>query len=76
MKTYTTNDGERVSGNTSRDVIKALRQLSHAPEVNRTTFMAAVAFRVEAQTGSKLNTQSEASFIAGLIQLGLLKEEQ
>lgn len=75
MKRYHTNDGEPVSGATSRDVIKALRAVSRDPEPTLQAFMRTTAYRVNTQTGYVVPFHSEAGFVAGLVTAGLLIEE-
>ena len=75
MITYITNDGEKVTGRTSRDIVKALRALSHTPEATLKAFMAETASRVLTQTGTIVPTSTESPFVAGLVEAGLLKKE-
>lgn len=75
MKTYRTNDGEQITVSTVRDLIKALRKAARSPEPSLRAFMMATALRAHEQTGVVVSTATEAQFIAGLIQAGLLTEE-
>jgi hypothetical protein len=75
MIRYRTNDGEALEGINRRAIIRKLRELSRDPEPNEEAFMAAMADRVLKQTGTVVPTNSEAAFVAALVEAGLLIEE-
>lgn len=75
MRQYRTNDGELISAETNLRLIEKLRALSRDPEPSLWAFMEAMADRVKQQTGLIIETGTEALFVEGLIQAGLIREE-
>ena len=76
MRTYHTNDGAVIEANDARDVVRKLRGMSNTPEQNIEVFMQEVAERVLVQNGVIVPTHSPTYFVAGLLQAGLLIEEE
>lgn len=73
---YVTNDGERITAETARDLINKLRKDSRDPEPSIIEFKTAISNRVRQQTGIFIPTDPEDAFVAGLIVAGLLTKEQ
>jgi hypothetical protein len=72
---YRTNDGETIQASTPLRLVEKLKELSRDPEPSLYAFMEALADRVKQQTGQTIPVQPEAAFIAGLIEAGLITQE-
>lgn len=75
-KTYVDDTDEVFVANSARDLLRQIRARSVLDtETNQASWMRGVARRVRQTTGRRLDTQSEAEFVRGLIRAGLLREE-
>ncbi len=72
---YRTNDGRLIEAETSRDIVRRLREASWSEQdLSDQAFMEAVADRVY-EKGVHVSTVSPDIFIAGLLMAGLLTRE-
>jgi hypothetical protein len=74
MRIYETGEGERFVVVGSRDLIRQMRKRSPHREANKQAWMRGIGRRVFQTTGFRIQTTSDAAFVAGLLRSGLLKE--
>ena len=70
-----TKDGTELGATTPEGLVAELHERSRSPAANDEVFMAETAKRVYEQTGVVITTTSKAGFIAALIELGLLIDD-
>lgn len=70
---YLTRDGEQLIGNTSRQIIDALRVKSRTPCRDVLEFMDLVAVNARTQTGHPVSTRSAEAFLQDLVLAGLIE---
>jgi hypothetical protein len=71
-----TNDGQPVTASDPKDVIRELHKMSRTPCSNDQAFMADTAGRVSTQFNKRVRTDCAKHFVADLIEIGLLVEEE
>ncbi len=77
MRTFIDESGEVFTATNARDLLRQIRGRSPLdPEGNQLAWMRGVASRVRRTTGRRLDTNSEAEFVRGLVRAGLIREEK
>jgi hypothetical protein len=70
---YVTKDGIELSGDDSREIVRALKRISPlAPERNERDYMKGVAKRIAEKGGDRVRHDSHANFVLDLERLGFL----
>lgn len=76
MTNYITNDGVRYSADNATSLVRQLKADSRAGgNINNRYWRADSAHRASEATGQTVRGDSDAHFVADLINAGLLKEE-
>lgn len=75
MRTYITQDGERFTVRTARDLVREMRSRAMFPRTSKREWMAATRQRVMQETRRRIDINSDSAFVAGLVEARLLREE-